>query len=450
MSNNHKHKFAAVILAAGKGTRMKSSLPKVMHKLAGWSLITHVLRSVQSLQPERAVVVVAPGMADVEATVKHTFSACDTAVQDKQMGTGHAVSCTKGTLGNYDGTVLVLYGDTPLITPETLQDMLDTSLSADVVVLGMQLDDPTGYGRLIIDSHEQLKEIIEHKDATEEQRSITLCNSGIMAVKAHVLFELLAQLDTRNAAGEYYLTDIVSKANERELRCRVAIAENTELLGINDRIQLAEAEAELQDRLCRNAMENGATLIDPPSTFLCADTKLGQDVVIHPHVVFGPGVVVEDGAEIRSFSHIEGTHLKKNAIVGPFARLRPGSVLEEGARVGNFVELKKAHLGEGAKVNHLSYVGDSEVGADANIGAGTITCNYDGISKHKTTIGAGAFIGSNTALVAPVSVGAGAIIGAGSVITRDVEAGALALTRSEQINKPGIADKLRNKQKKSG
>lgn len=449
MRTNHKHKFATVILAAGKGTRMRSRLPKVMHPLAGRPLIGHVMQLLASLKPQIAVLVVAPGMEDVLKTAQEAYPGCTAAIQDKQLGTGHAVQSAKKFLAGYDGTVLVLYGDTPLISATTLENMLETTTKHDVVVFGMRPTDPTGYGRLVVEKG-KLVAIIECKDASAEQKKNGLCNSGVMALKASHLFNLLEKMQPKNAAGEYYLTDIIALANQQGLQCGVVEAPAFELAGINSRQQLAEAEAMLQQKLREKAMEGGATLIDPASVFLAADTELAEDVVIHPNVIFGLGVKVESNVEIRSFSHIDGAHIKSGAIVGPFARLRPGSVLEENSHVGNFVELKKTRLGKGAKANHLSYVGDSEVGEGANIGAGTITCNYDGVNKHKTVIGAHAFIGSNTALVAPVTVGEGAIIGAGSVITKDVEPGALALERTAQVNKAGLANKLKQKQKKNG
>jgi bifunctional UDP-N-acetylglucosamine pyrophosphorylase / glucosamine-1-phosphate N-acetyltransferase len=440
MTNQHKNKlssaFAAVILAAGKGTRMRSGLPKVLHKLAGTPLVNHVLSAVAPLSPERLIVVVGQGSESVEKTVKAHSVAATCVLQSEQLGTGHAVNVAAPELANYSGHVLVLYGDTPLITTATLRTLCEASSTADVVVLGMHLDTPTGYGRLLQNAAGDLVGIVEEKDASDAQKTITLCNSGILMVRAASLFGWLSQLRPNNAAGEYYLTDIIGLAAAEGKQCRVVTAPAAELAGINTRAQLAQAEVALQDRLRARAMEQGATLIDPASIFLSADTQLGEDVVVHPHVVFGAHVVVEDGAEIRSFSHIEGAHIGRSAIVGPFARVRPGSVVGAAAHVGNFVELKNTQLGAGAKANHLSYVGDSIVGAGANIGAGTITCNYDGVNKHKTFIGEGAFIGSNSSLVAPVSIGAGARVGAGSVITENVPDGALALGRAHQVIKP--------------
>ncbi len=444
MTSNHKHKFAAVILAAGKGTRMKSDLPKVMHKLAGKPLVSHVLATVAGLKAEKSVLVIAPGMDSVAAVAK----GCDIAIQDKQLGTGHAVGCSEKALQGYAGTVLVLYGDTPLITAVTLEKMLTAAQTAEVVVLGMQLENPMGYGRLVVNNTGHLDAIVECKDANAEQKKITLCNSGVIAVSGKHLFALLKKVTPNNASGEYYFTDIVSLANAEGLRSMVVEAPAAELSGINSRLQLAEAEHALQTRLRKQMLENGVTLVDPTTVYFAADTKIAQDVIIHPNVVFGEGVVIETGAEIKSFSHIEGAYIGRNATVGPFARLRPGTVLEDEAHVGNFVELKKTRLGKGAKANHLSYVGDAVVGASANIGAGTITCNYDGTNKYQTNIGEGAFIGSNSSLVAPVTIGSGAIVGAGSVITKDVEADALAMERSEQLSISGKAKEIRARKKK--
>lgn len=439
MTIQNKHKlmkeFSCIILAAGKGTRMKSALPKVMHTLAGMPMVTHVLSALAPLTPEKTVVVIAPGMDSVRKAAGKYDEGVKFAVQSEQAGTGHAVSCAREELLEYAGKILILYGDTPLITTDTLARILNSAQSAEIVVLGMRLSNPYGYGRLLTDSNGRLKEIIEERDASPEQKAINLCNSGVMAVSGKYLFSMLEKLTPNNNAGEYYLTDIVGLAGDMGLHCHVVEADAAELSGINTRGQLAAAEFFLQQKLRAKMMENGVTLIDPASVFFMADTKIAPDVVIHPQVVFGAGVTVESGVEIRPFSHIEGTHIKSGAIIGPFARLRPGSVVGENAHVGNFVELKNTSLGSGAKANHLSYVGDAEVGEKANIGAGTITCNYDGVNKHKTTISAGAFIGSNSSLVAPVVIGTGALVGAGSVITKDVPDNMLALERSAQVNK---------------
>ncbi len=439
MDSQNKNKinipFACVILAAGKGTRMKSELPKVMHQVVGEPMISHVVLSLAPLSPEKTIIVVADGMDSVKQAVGRVDAKTKFAVQKEQLGTGHAVRVTESELKGYTGKILVLCGDAPLITTETLEKLLDASQSAEIVVLGMRMENPHGYGRLLIDTEGQLQEIIEERDATPEQKSINLCNSGVMAVSGKHLFSLLEKLTNNNNAGEYYLTDIAALADDMGLHCRVVEAGAEELLGINTREQLANAENVMQWRLRGNAMAGGATMIDPSSVYLRNDTKIAGDVTIYPNVVFGSGVTVESNVEIRSFSHIEGAYIKSGAIVGPFARLRTGSVIGKNAHVGNFVELKNTKLGDGAKANHLSYVGDAQVGADANIGAGTITCNYDGVNKHKTTIGQGAFIGSNSSLVAPVTIGAGAVVGAGSVITQDVPDNMLSIERSPQLNK---------------
>lgn len=446
MTDQNKHKisggFSCVILAAGKGTRMKSALPKVMHKVAGQPLITHVLSACAPLLPEKTAVVVAPSMDSVKQAVAAFGKNVQLVVQTEQKGTGHAVLCSKEFFNGYKGKVLVLCGDTPLITTKTLEGLLEAAQSHEIVVLGMRLANPFGYGRLITDASGRLEEIIEERDATAEQKAIDLCNSGIMVVSGDRLFTLLEKLTPNNSAGEYYLTDIVALANDMELHCQTVEApDSSELAGINTRAQLASAENVLQNKLRAQMMENGVTLIDPQSVYLRSDTKIAADVVVHPQVVFGDNVIVESGVEIRSFSHIEGAYIEEGAIIGPFARIRPKSTIGKNAHIGNFVEIKNTMLGDGAKANHLSYVGDSDVGAAANIGAGTITCNYDGVNKHKTTIGAKASIGSNSSLVAPVTIGEGAVTGAGSVITQDVPKDALALGRARQVNKENRAKK---------
>ncbi len=406
------------------------------------------MASVSQLDPEKVIVVIAPHMDSVARAV----APAATAVQDPPLGTGHAVLSARDELAGFDGAgfdgdVLVLFGDGPLVTPETLQAMVAARRAADdpaVVVLGFRPPDPGEYGRLIVDDAGRLERIVEFCDADATQRAVGLCNSGVMAIDGRRLFTLLDAVGNDNAKGEYYLTDIVAIARRRQWTCAVVEGDADEVLGINSRAELAQAEAIVQNRLRRSAMEGGATLVDPTTTWLSHDTKIGRDVVIEPNVLFGPGVVIEDGATIRAFSHLEGAVVANGATIGPFARLRPGARIGEGARVGNFVEIKKAVLEPGAKVSHLSYIGDARIGADANIGAGTITCNYDGFAKHHTDIGAGAFIGSNTALVAPVSVGAGAIVGAGSVVTRDVPDNALGVTRAEQAEVKDWASRFRD------
>ncbi|MBL27206.1 MAG: bifunctional N-acetylglucosamine-1-phosphate uridyltransferase/glucosamine-1-phosphate acetyltransferase [Rhodospirillaceae bacterium] len=441
--------IAAVVLAAGKGTRMKSDLPKVLHPLAGRPMVGHLLATVDQLEPERTVVVVGHGMEAVSAAVGDR----SIAVQEPQRGTGHAVMQARAALDGFEGDVLVLYGDTPLLTQATLEAMVEARNAhpdTAVVVLGMRPDDPGEYGRLVLGADGMLDAIVEFKDADESVRALDLCNSGVMAIDAARLFPLLDQVTDDNAKGEYYLTDIVGLARRDGLRCAVVEADVDELMGVNSRVDLAAAEAAVQERMRREAMLAGATLTDPGSVWFCHDTTIGRDVIIGPNVVFGPGVTIGDRVEIRPFCHIEGATVAAGATVGPFARLRPGAAVGEDAHIGNFVEIKKATVEQGAKVNHLTYIGDARVGAKANIGAGTITCNYDGFNKAHTDIGAGAFIGSNSALVAPVAIGAGAVIGAGSVITRDVEADALAVTRAETRAVAGWAAKNRARKAKPG
>ncbi len=430
---------ALVILAAGMGSRMKSRLPKVLHKVAGLSLIGHAMRVGAAVSPARTVVVTGHGAEAVEAEVLGLDASAVCVRQDAQNGTAHAVDQAREALADFEGRVIVLYGDTPFITAETLDRML--AADADVAVLGFEAADPAKYGRLIADGT-TLERIVEAKDASPAELEITLCNSGVISAPAGLLFDLIAEVGNDNASGEYYLTDIIELATGRGLRAEVITCAEEETLGINSRVQLAEAEAIFQRSARETAMLGGVTLADPASVYFSFDTSLAQDVTVGPHVVFGPNVRVEEGAEILAFSHLEGCHVGPHAQVGPYARLRPGATLAEAAKVGNFVEIKKAEIGVGAKVNHLSYVGDATVGAAANIGAGTITCNYDGVMKHKTEIGANAFVGSNTLLVAPVNMGAQSMSASGTVVTQDVPDGAMAIGRSKQVNKPGFAVKL--------
>lgn len=439
---------AIVILAAGKGTRMRSSLPKVMHRVAHEPMISHVLRAASALNPKHLAVVIAPGMDNVRQAVETQASDAVCVIQEKQFGTGHAVRCAEDALRSFSGNVLILYGDTPLIRPETLialQEKLESDPKTVLVTLGMRLDNPTGYGRLITTRKGTLERIVECKDASAKEKAVRLCNSGVMMVRVQHLFSLLASLTTANQSGEYYLTDIVGHARRQKLGCGVLEADPSELSGINDRAQLAQAEQALQSRLRKNAMLSGVTLIGPESVYLSADTSIGPDTVIGPNVIIAPGVSIGSGVEIRAFCHLEKATVADGSVIGPFARLRPGTALEENVHIGNFVETKQTHVKRGAKINHLSYVGDAVIGAGANIGAGTITCNYDGFHKHKTHIGAGAFIGSNTSLVAPVTIGEGAITGAGSVITKDVPVDALSLERSTQTILLLKAREIRNK-----
>ena len=434
--------LAILVLAAGDGTRMKSARPKVLHEIAHRPMLAHVLSAVAPLQPERTLVVIGK---DTEA-VAAAAAPAQTVVQSPPLGTGHAVKVALDRLGDFTGDVLVLVGDVALITTETLAALIAErrrAPAAAVAVLGMRSADPGAYGRLVVSDDSGLEAIVEARDATPQQLAIALCNSGVIALEGARAAGLVAAIENKNAKREYYLTDVVAIARGRGLLCRAIEAPAEELLGVNSRAELAVAEAMMQQRLRARHMAAGVTLVDPTTVYFSADTQIGRDSVIEPSVVFGPGVRVGEGVEIRAMSHIVGAIIGDGAIVGPFARLRPGTVLGPNVHVGNFVELKAARLGEGSKANHLSYVGDAVVGREVNIGAGTITCNYDGFLKHETRIEDGAFIGSNAALVAPVTIGANAIVGAGSVITRDVPADALALGRGEQVEKPGAARILR-------
>jgi bifunctional UDP-N-acetylglucosamine pyrophosphorylase/glucosamine-1-phosphate N-acetyltransferase len=441
----------AIILAAGKGTRMKSDRPKVLHLLAGAPLLAHVLNAARAAGLTRAAVVVGPGMDEVADAGTALDATLTTFVQAEQLGTADAVKAARGAFEAFDGHVLVLYGDTPLLTPETLHKVrAELNAGADLVVIGFEAENPTGYGRLLLDDKGGLAAIREEKDASPEERALILCNSGIMAFRSgKTLLGLLGRIGNENAKKEFYLTDAVALARGDRLEARMVKSKREEVLGVNSRAELAEAEAMMQQRLRAKAMAGGATLIAPETVFLSHDTQIGKDVVIEPHVVIGERVVIEDGATIKSFCYMEKSRIGPGATVGPFARLRPGVALAKNAHIGNFVEIKQSEIGEGAKVNHLTYIGDASVGARANIGAGTITCNYDGFDKHRTEIGAGAFIGSNSSLVAPVKIGDGAYIGSGSVISRDVSPDALALSRTPQEEREGWAAKVRERRKKT-
>jgi bifunctional UDP-N-acetylglucosamine pyrophosphorylase / glucosamine-1-phosphate N-acetyltransferase len=438
--------FAVVILAAGQGTRMRSDTHKVLHPIASRPLLLHLLDGVDGLGATKRVVVVGKGRDQVQ----QALNGRDVTVvhQAEQKGTGHAVLQAREALEDYDGAVLILYGDTPFVHSATLRRMLDRLDGDDgpgVVVMASTPDDPAAYGRIILGEGDRIAKMVEYRDATPEERAVQLCNSGMMAVRARDLFRWLGNVGNDNAAGEYYLPDVVNIAASEGREAVVIEGDPYETAGVNSRAELAHLELEWQRRRREQALHEGATLIDPESVWFAYDTKLGRDVTVEPHVVFGPGVEVADGATIKAFSHIEGAVIGARAAIGPFARIRPGTKLGDRSKVGNFVELKKASVGTGAKVNHLSYVGDADVGPEANIGAGTITCNYDGFGKHRTVIGAGAFIGSNTALVAPVTIGEGAVVGAGSVITSDVEADSLAIERSEQKGIAGWARRFRER-----
>ncbi len=430
----------AVILAAGMGTRMRSALPKTLHRIAGRSMLRHLLASCEAVF-DRIVVVIGPDMdAVAREAAPHTC-----VVQAERRGTAHAALQAAHLFG--EGEVAVLYADNPLIEPATLRALLAGRGEAGLALLAMRPPDPGRYGRVIA-AGGTVERIVEWKDATPAERAETLCNAGVLSARAADMARWLGAVRADNAAGEYYLTDVVALARQDGHRVVAVEAPFAELRGINTRAELADAEATVQHRLRIAAMEGGATLTDPASVFLCADTVLGQDVTIGPSVVFGPGVTIADNVEIRAFSHLEGCTIGAGCIIGPFARLRPGTDLQPGVHVGNFVELKAAQLGAGAKANHLTYLGDATVGPGTNIGAGTITCNYDGYAKHRTTIGDHVFIGSNSALVAPVTIGDGALIAAGSVITENVAPDALALARGRQFEKPGAAAAFRATRRK--
>ncbi|MFG1223200.1 bifunctional UDP-N-acetylglucosamine diphosphorylase/glucosamine-1-phosphate N-acetyltransferase GlmU [Xanthobacter wiegelii] len=432
-----------VVLAAGEGTRMKSRLPKVLHKVAGRSMLHHVLAATRAAGATRTAVVVGPGREDVAAEASRIVPDAQVFVQTERLGTAHAVLAARAALEQGADDVLVLYADTPLVRAETLARLrAPLAEGAAVAALGFEPEDPTGYGRLVTSGNE-LVAIREEKDATTAERAIRFCNAGLMALAGKDALSILDRIGNANSKGEYYLTDAVEIARADGRPAVAAKADADEVAGVNSRIQLAEAEAILQQRLRRAAMAEGVTLIAPETVFFSADTVLGRDVIVEPNVVFGPGVTVGDDVVIHAFCHLEGAQLETGVSIGPYARLRPGTRLEAGVRIGNFVETKAAHIESGAKVNHLSYVGDAHVGAGANLGAGTITCNYDGFSKYRTEIGAGAFIGVNSALVAPVTIGAGAYVGTGAVITSDVPEDALAIARSRQVVKEGWAREFR-------
>jgi bifunctional UDP-N-acetylglucosamine pyrophosphorylase/glucosamine-1-phosphate N-acetyltransferase len=432
----------AIVLAAGEGTRMRTSRPKVLHAIGGAPLIAHVLGAVQALDGETAVVV-GPGADAVMAAVRALLPKADIAVQHDRRGTADAVLAAKASIARGFDDILVLFADTPLVRGETLSRLrAPLRAGAAVAVLGFRAADPTGYGRLIIENG-RLLAIREEKDASAAERKIDLCNGGLMALRGDVALAILERIGNANAKGEFYLTDAVAIARDMGLQAVALETPEEEVRGINTQAQLAEAEAILQGRLRDAALSAGVTMVAPQTVHLCADTKLGRDVVIEPYVVFGPGVVVEDGARIRSFSHLEGAVVGQGATVGPFARLRPGARLGARVRIGNFVEVKEADIEADVAANHLTYIGDARVGEGSNVGAGTITCNYDGFEKHRTEIGAGAFIGSNSALVAPVKIGDGAYVASGSVITHDVPADALALGRGRQVAKEGWAENWR-------
>ena len=437
-------KRAAVILAAGQGTRMRSSTPKVLHAVGGRAMLDRAIDAAQALGCDPIVVVVGAHSPEVGLHVEKRLGPGSTALQDPPLGTGHAVRSAEAALKDFDGDVVITFADVPLLDDTAIASLFGVREDgADVAVLGFHADDPGAYGRLVMGIGEDLAQIVEAKEATPEQLHISLCNSGVMALPARLLFELLAEVKNENAKGEYYLTDIVGLARNRGLRSRVAVAAEEDVMGVNSQVELAIAESIFQTRRRGEALEAGVSMVAPETVFFAFDSDISGGVLIEPNVVFGPGVTVESGARIRAFSHLEGCTVREGAEIGPYARLRPKADIGPGAKVGNFVEVKNVTMGAGAKANHLAYLGDGEVGAKANVGAGTIFCNYDGFGKARTVVGEGAFIGSNSSLVAPVTIGAGAYVGSGSVVTKDVSPDALAVARGEQTEKPGWARKFR-------
>jgi bifunctional UDP-N-acetylglucosamine pyrophosphorylase/glucosamine-1-phosphate N-acetyltransferase len=447
MTEPQSRRRLAIVLAAGEGVRMKSARPKALHEIAGQSMLAHVLGAVAAAGAQDVAVVIGPDRDDVAAEALKAAPRAFIRIQTQRLGTAHAVLAAREAIAAGYDDILIVYADIPLIRAATLEGLCDAlAEGAAVAALGFEARDPTGYGRLV-EQGGRLVAIREHKDASHAERAIRLCNAGPMAISGADALALLDSVGSDNRAGEFYLTDVVGIAAARGLTASARVAPEDEVMGVNDRVQLAAAEAVMQRRLREAAMRGGATLIAPDTVFFSHDTRLGRDVLVEPHVVFGKGVAIADGAVIHAFSHLEGATLASKASVGPYARLRPGADVAAGARIGNFVEIKNASIEAGAKVNHLSYIGDARVGAGANIGAGTITCNYDGFSKFRTDIGAGAFIGSNSALVAPVTIGEGAYVGSGSVVTRDVAPDALAVGRGRQVEKPGWAKAFRARQK---
>jgi len=446
--NQRNTPLACIILAAGQGTRMLSDKAKVLHEIAGFPMITHVINACRAINPEKIIVTIAPDMNEV----KEIAQPYHCVVQEKQLGTGDAVKSSISELEGFNGDVLVVFGDTPLLTGESLDNMVKfkSATNVDLVVSGFVPNGNHKYGRIIHDEDgKYVKAIIEDADANEEQKEIRICNGGLMLFGANILPKLLSDLKSNNAQEEYYLTDCVALANSKGLKVAAAHLSQEDVRGVNTRVQLAEVESIMQMRLRAKHMLNGVTMHDPMSVYLCLDTKIEKDVTIEPNVVFGRNVEIKSGALIRAFSHIEGAIVEENAQIGPYARLRPDAKIGKSARIGNFVEIKKSVISDGAKINHLSYIGDAFVGEKTNIGAGTITCNYDGYIKSKTTIGSNAFIGSNTIMIAPVSVGDGAITAAGSIITKDVCKDSLAVSRSSQKSYDNWAKKFRQKKEKS-
>ena len=439
-------KRAAIILAAGQGTRMRSSLPKVLHAVGGRPMVDWSVALARDVGCERIIVVCSPGGAAVQEHIASTLGPDAIAIQDPPMGTGHAVLAAKDALSDFDGELVVLYGDTPLIPSQAVEDLFDElNGGAAIGVLGFQAADPGAYGRLITNAAGDLEAIVEAKEASPEQLAVSFCNSGVMAAPAATMFDLLSRVTNDNAKGEYYLTDIVGLARGGGQTCRAVSCDEADVLGVNSRVELAQAEQSFQTKRRQELLVAGVTMTAPETVFLAYDTVVENDVILEPNVVFGPGVIVRSGAQIRAFCHLEGAEVSDGCVIGPYARLRPGAMLEDGVKVGNFVEVKKTRMGKGAKANHLAYLGDGDVGAGANIGAGTIFCNYDGFLKYQTVVGENAFVGSNSSLVAPVTIGDGAFVGSGSVVTKDVEENALAVARGRQISKAGWGTSFRDK-----
>lgn len=436
---------AAIVLAAGAGSRMKSDLPKVLHKVAGLPLLGHVVSALRSAGVERVVVVSSPA-ADAVRDYARALG-CEDAIQHQQLGTGHAVASAKAALSNFQGTLVVINGDMPLVTGETVAECLKAQMRTGLALLTFEPKDPAAYGRVLLTPDGFLNRIVEYKDATASERAVSLCNAGCYAADAQKFFGWASALKNNNAQAEYYLTDVPTLARSEGIKCAIAVADEVSVTGVNSRHELAEAEKKYQDRVRARMLAQGVTMTAPETVFFAYDTVVENDVEIEPFVIFGPGVIIKSGVRLRSHSHIEGATVASGAIIGPFARLRPGTRIGESAHIGNFVEIKNAVIERGAKANHLTYLGDARVGPQANIGAGTITCNFDGFSKAITDIGAGAFIGSDTALVAPVKVGDGAITAAGSVITEDVAPDALAIARSPVTQKSGWARAFRERKK---
>lgn len=443
--------LSVMILAAGEGTRMRSTLPKVMHKVANKPMISHILHNIKRLNPNEVVVVVGPDMPGLEETVRLEFGSARCVVQSERNGTGDAVKIGLEQLHEISkNDILVLYGDHPLITSHTMEKMhlaLSSNSKSALVLISFLATDPAQYGRVITSVDNKLEQVIEYLDCNDKQKEVNLCNSGVMLIKGQIINELIAKIDNKNSKKEYYLTDLIAIARNTGWQSQHITIDESEVVGVNSRQDLAVAEKIIQHRLRQHMLASGVTLIDPETIYFSVDTIIEQDVIVHPHVIFGNGVEIKSGAEIKSFSHLEGATIGQNVKVGPFARIRPGTEIEEGATIGNFVEIKNSKIATKVKVGHLSYVGDANIGKETNIGAGTITCNYDGANKHHTEIGNDVFVGSNTALIAPVTIESGAIIAAGSVITKDVGVDSLAIARAEQKNIPGKAKKIRTSKK---